>query len=331
MNSQGSEPSFWMGGRLATDLVEIVDDPSKIDDGFWAVTTTFDGKFTGAKFNQVEERAWSASYEPLISAEWKSSHNESEYCQLVQNFREEIAKGNIYQVNACRVLEAKTSESIAGLLAGFLVSNPAPYVGYLKLPGLEIASASPETFLIREGSKIKSAPIKGTRPLGITGPFPEKDESENIMIVDLMRNDLGRVTKTDSVKVSKLLEVTDLPGLTHLVSEIEGELDKLITWADIFKATLPPGSVSGAPKSSAIKLIKKYEQIDRGPYCGAFGWINGDQAALAVAIRTFWSDGNSVKFGTGAGITWASEPKLEWEETELKAARLIAIASGKKI
>lgn len=330
-SSAENEPSFWMGGRLATDLIEITHDPAKIDGGFWAITTTFDGKFTGAKFNRVEVMAWSAPYVPLTSAKWNSSHSEIEYCRLVENFREEIAKGNIYQVNACRILETETSESISGLIAGFLASNPATYAGYLKLPDLEIASASPETFLVRNGSRIKSAPIKGTRPLGVTGPFPEKDESENIMIVDLMRNDLGRVTKTDSVTVSKLLEVTDLPGLTHLVSEIEGELVEAVTWDEIFKATLPPGSVSGAPKSSAIKLIKKYEQVDRGPYCGAFGWINGDQAELAVAIRTFWSDGKSVKFGTGAGITWASEPQLEWQETELKAARLIAIASGEKL
>ena len=91
---------------------------------------------------------------------------------------------------------------------------------------------------------------------------------------------------------------------------------------------MPPGSVSGAPKSSAIKLIKKYEKPDRGPYCGAFGWIHGNRAELAVAIRTFWSDGATVKFGTGAGITWGSSPIEEWEETELKASRLVAIANG---
>ena len=186
MNSPESEPSFWMGGRLATELIEITHDPAKIDDGFWAITTTFDGKFTGAKFNKVEKTDWSAPYKPLESAKWNSSHNEIEYCELVENFREEIAKGNIYQVNACRIIETETAESISGMVAGFLASNPAPYVGYLKLPDLEIASASPETFLVRNGFRIKSAPIKGTRPLGITGSFPEKDESENIMIVDLM-------------------------------------------------------------------------------------------------------------------------------------------------
>ena len=313
---------------LATDLVEITNDPSKIDSGFWAITSTFDGKLTAAKFSKVEQSKWPSDYQALSSKNWISSHDKSSYCQMVTDFREEIAIGNIYQVNACRILSNQTDESIEGLMAGILSNNPAQFAGYLRLPNLEIVSASPETFLSRRGNLISSAPIKGTRPKGITGKFPEKDESENIMIVDLMRNDLGRVVIKDSIKVSKLLEIMELPGLTHLVSEIQGELPIDITWSEIFAATLPPGSVSGAPKSSAIKAIKKYEKIDRGLYCGAFGWINGKDADLAVAIRTFWSDGNVVKFGTGAGITWASDPEQEWEETELKASRLIAIASG---
>ena len=143
-----------------------------------------------------------------------------------------------------------------------------------------------------------------------------------------MRNDLGKVCVEDSISVPRLLAIDELPGLTHLVSDVQGKLKPNVGWSEIFKATLPPGSVSGAPKSSAIKLINKYEAIDRGVYCGAFGWLHGDRAELAVAIRTFWSDGATVKFGTGAGITWASVPEAEWEETELKASRLIAIANG---
>ena len=328
MNRASSEPCFWMGGRLATNLLEITNDPKRIDDGFWAITTTFDGQFTGAKFADVVEREWDQPYQPLKSKDWRSSHSKEAYCQLVNDFREEIALGNVYQVNACRMLTNQTDENISGLLAGFLASNPARFAGYLKLPNIEIASASPETFLIREGEILKSAPIKGTRPKGVTGRFPEKDESENVMIVDLMRNDLGKVCVKDSIQVPNLLKIVELPGLTHLVSDIEGRLLPGITWSEIFEATLPPGSVSGAPKSSAIKLIKKYEQIDRGPYCGAFGWIHGERAELAVAIRTFFSDGASVKFGAGAGITWASDAESEWEETQLKAARLLAIANG---
>ena len=142
-----NEPCFWMGGRFATDLAEISNDPSDIDryaKSFWAVTTTFSGKFIGARFNRVEEREWPFTYRPLQNLSWISSHNQEQYCKLVSDIREEIAAGNVYQVNACRVLTNESGEEISGLVAGFLRSNPAKYVGYLKLPGIEIASASPE-------------------------------------------------------------------------------------------------------------------------------------------------------------------------------------------
>ena len=320
-----------MGGRLATDLIELTNDPSDIDDGFWAITTTFDGAFTGAKFAKTIETIWQQPYKALTKSNWTSSHDADKYMELVENFRAEIAKGSVYQVNACRVLELESDERIIGLVAGFLNNNPAQYAGYLSIPGLEIASASPETFLQRDGNTLKTSPIKGTRKSGLSGPFPEKDESENVMIVDLMRNDFGRICIKDSIQVPNLLAIKDLPGLTHLVSDVVGTLKTDIQWKEIFEATLPPGSVSGAPKSSAIKLIKKYEAIDRGPYCGAFGWIEGNRADLAVAIRTFWSDGKRIKFGTGAGITWSSDAQAEWEETDLKAARLISIAKGELI
>lgn len=320
-----------MGGRLATDLIELTNDPSDIDDGFWAITTTFDGAFTGAKFAKTIETKWHQPYKALTKSNWTSSHDADKYMELVENFRAEIAKGSVYQVNACRVLELESDERIIGLVAGFLNNNPAQYAGYLSIPGLEIASASPETFLQRDGNTLKTSPIKGTRKSGLSGPFPEKDESENVMIVDLMRNDFGRICIKDSIQVPNLLAIKDLPGLTHLVSDVVGTLKTDIQWKEIFEATLPPGSVSGAPKSSAIKLIKKYEAIDRGPYCGAFGWIEGNRADLAVAIRTFWSDGKRIKFGTGAGITWSSDAQAEWEETDLKAARLISIAKGELI
>jgi para-aminobenzoate synthetase component 1 len=118
--------------------------------------------------------------------------------------------------------------------------------------------------------------------------------------------------------------------LFHLVSDVTGRLRTSIGWDEIAKALLPAGSISGAPKSSALKTIAKLEKIPRGPYCGVIGWVEGDQAVLSVAIRVFWSvNDGKIHFGTGAGITWASDAKSEWDETELKANRLISIASGK--
>jgi para-aminobenzoate synthetase component 1 len=204
--------------------------------------------------------------------------------------------------------------------------NPAPYASYLRLPRLEIASASPELFLERKGAVIKSTPIKGTSKVD---NFGEKDRAENVMIVDLMRNDFGSICESGSVDVPRLLATQSHPGLFHLVSDVVGRLRPGIKWSEIAKALLPAGSISGAPKSSALKSIAEIEQTKRGPYCGVIGFVENDQALLSVGIRIFWSTGDEqIHFGTGAGITWASDPESEWEETALKAKRLISIASG---
>ena len=153
-----------------------------------------------------------------------------------------------------------------------------------------------------------------------------KDIAENVMIVDLMRNDLGAICENGSVYVPRLLASEPHPGLVHLVSDIEGDLRKGISWSEIISSLHPPGSISGAPKSSAISVIKDNED-KRGPYCGALGWVQGDACQLSVAIRVFFKD-TELRFGTGAGITWASDSHSEWEETQLKARRLISIAGG---
>jgi para-aminobenzoate synthetase component 1 len=191
---------------------------------------------------------------------------------------------------------------------------------------VEIASASPELFLKRRGSTVTSSPIKGTRRTG-GAEFGSKDTAENVMIVDLIRNDLGQICKDGTIDVPRLLGIEEHPGIDHLVSDVTGELKENLSWRQIIEPLLAPGSVSGAPKSSAVKIIEQHEK-ERGIYCGAIGWIQGDACDLAVAIRTFWKDDQTLKFGTGAGITWASDAASEWEETELKAERLIKIASG---
>jgi para-aminobenzoate synthetase component I len=318
---------FWMGGRLATDLIEISHDPSCLDDGdFWAVSTTFEGAFTAAKFATVIDSEFpDASWVP-IDSQWQSVPNQEGYINYVEDVRELIAQGWVYQVNACRLLSASNSnENLRGLFTRILSNNPAPWASYLEIPNLNIASASPELFLERSGSRVKTSPIKGTQKLG-SSEFGVKDRSENIMIVDLMRNDFGIICESGTVEVTKLLYSQDHPGLQHLVSDVEGDLIQGIGWRSIFQAISPPGSVSGAPKSSAISVIADHEK-PRGPYCGALGWVQGDKAQLSVAIRIFWKD-DSIHFGTGAGITFSSQSQAEWEETELKAARLIKIAAG---
>ena len=318
---------FWMGGRLATDLVEISHEPSCLDDGdFWAVSTTFEGAFTAAKFATVVEADFPDVAWTPIKSQWHSVPNEKEYIGYVERIRELIAQGWVYQVNACRLITTEDSnDNLRGLFTGILKNNPAPWASYLEIPNLNIASASPELFLQRLGSRVKTSPIKGTQLLGST-EFGAKDQSENIMIVDLMRNDLGMICQSGTVEVSRLLYSQDHPGLQHLVSDVEGDLLPGISWSAIFDSISPPGSVSGAPKSSAVSVIAEHEK-PRGPYCGILGWVHGDQAQLSVAIRIFWKD-EKIHFGTGAGITFSSQSQAEWDETELKASRLIKIAAG---
>lgn len=327
MSFAHEEPLFWMGGRLATELIEVSHDPKCLDDGdFWAVSTTFEGVFTAAKFKSVVDAPFPASTWSLFDRIWQSSLNRDEYIGYVEDIRRQIAEGWVYQVNACRKLtHPDNGQSLRGLFSQILENNPAPWASYFEIPELMIASASPELFFKRDGLIVKTSPIKGTQPTGAQS-FGGKDKAENVMIVDLMRNDLGQICKSGTIEVPRLLSSEEHPGLQHLVSDVQGELKENIAWNEILDSLSPPGSVSGAPKSSATQIIFDTEK-ERGPYCGALGWIQGDKAVLSVAIRCFWKD-SGINFGTGAGITWGSDASDEWEETQLKARRLIAIAGG---
>ena len=317
-----------MSGRLATDLISISNDPADLSDGgFWAVSTTFEGGFTAARFATVINAEFPYHAWKKLEGEWKSSLSQSDYISYIESIRRSIADGWVYQVNACRELSIPIEETrnLRGLFSEILINNPAPWASYLELPGINIASAAPELFLKRTGNRVRTSPIKGTQRPG-QSHFGAKDVAENVMIVDLMRNDLGAICANGSITVPRLLASEPHPGLVHLVSDVEGELRDGISWSEILASLQPPGSISGAPKSSAISVITQNES-PRGPYCGALGWVQGDQCELSVAIRIFFKD-NALRFGTGAGITWGSDPGDEWEETQLKARRLISIAGG---
>jgi para-aminobenzoate synthetase component 1 len=329
---RGKGYQFWMHGIHATRIAEVTSDPSRLDDGnFWAVLATFEGEYRFARFKKVVEAPFPSHPWQRLERPWKSNLEMIDYIAYVSAIKEEIASGSVYQVNACRELAhflGEKPQKLSGLFAEILRAHPAPFASYMKVPGFEIASASPERFLSRTGSRIITSPIKGTIRWN-QEEFGEKDKSENLMIVDLMRNDISQICDAGSVEVSALFRQEKHPGITHLVSDIEGTLRNDVNWSEILKATLPPGSVSGAPKSSALSIISEHEIAPRGPYCGALGFIHGDRAELAVGIRTFWTTGDKyLRYGTGAGITWGSEPANEWEETQLKARHLISIAGG---
>ncbi len=336
-----TSPLARLGGWWATDLQEITSELSALDGGGrWAVAIPYRGAPVLARFATWSREMPSGAVGPWAgpaAADWDTSMDESEYVAAVETTREAIAAGSVYQANICRVLSAQLptpeADDIAGLWALLDTGNPSPHGGFLRLPGSDVAivSASPELFLqvrpTNVGSSARSGPIKGT---GRTvADLTAKDAAENIMIVDLVRNDLSRVSVPGSVMVPTLLEVQQHPGLVHLVSYVESLLVAGTSWVDLLEATFPPGSVTGAPKLSALDLIASLEPVEREFYCGAFGWVDADtgEAELAVAIRTFWLRDGILRFGTGAGITWGSEAAAEWRETELKAARLVDVAS----
>ncbi|WP_119730862.1 chorismate-binding protein [Thermomonospora amylolytica] len=322
-----------VGGMLATGLAEVTADLAALESsGWWAVVVTYEGEVTCARFTDV--RPAPHPHGPWRGpGEWTSSLDEAAYVAGVREIQDAIADGIVYQANLCRVLSAPLppGADLTGLGARLARGNPAPYAMTLRLPGLQIASASPELYLSRDGDVVESRPIKGT---GRTeADLLPKDRAENVMIVDLVRNDLGRVAEVGSVTVPALCAVEPHPGLVHLVSTVRARLRSGAGWPELIAATFPPGSVTGAPKSSALALLDRIEPVPRGPYCGAVGWVDADarRGALAVGIRTFWAREGLLRFGTGAGITWGSEPAREWRETELKAARLLEVAAGEDL
>ncbi len=328
-------PLAVVGGRLATDLVDLTDDLTALDSaGFWAVVLPFAGTPVCARFANVRPaRPWPGPpwHGPAPEA-WRTSLSEAEFTDGVRSIRTSIEAGDVYQVNLTRRLSAPmpAGGDVAALGAALAEGNPAPYSAVVRVPTADclVASASPERFLQRDGDLVASSPIKGTAPdpHGLT----EKDRAENVMIVDLVRNDLGRVCDFGSVAVPSLLALEHHPGLVHLVSTVTGRLRRGCGWADAIAATFPPGSVTGAPKVAALQQIAALEPVPRGVYCGAVGWVDADrrQGDLNVAIRTFWVEGEEIHFGTGGGITWDSDPGDEWAETELKARNLLLVASG---
>jgi para-aminobenzoate synthetase component 1 len=327
-------PLAVVGGRLATDLVDVTSDLAALDSsGFWAVVLPFEGEPVCARFDKVRPaRPWPGG--PWRGPEpeaWRTSLDEATFRKGVEAIRDAIAAGDVYQVNLTRRLSAPLPlrADVAALGAALAEGNPAPYSAVVRVPsaGCEVASASPELFLRRVRDVVSSGPIKGTAstPEGLTA----KDEAENVMIVDLVRNDLGRVCDFGSVQVPALLALEHHPGLVHLVSTVSGRLRPGCGWADAIGATFPPGSVTGAPKLAAIDHIRQLEPVPRGVYCGAVGWVDADRGCgdLNVAIRTFWVEEGELHLGTGGGITWDSDPADEWAETELKARRLLSVAS----
>jgi para-aminobenzoate synthetase component I len=256
--------------------------------------------------------------------EWECTWTDDEYARAIEDVREAIARGDVYQVNLVQHLSAPFGGDPAGLagrLARLRPLQARPLVG----DGWAIVSASPELFLSRRGRRVWTSPIKGTRPVGETGlTESDKDAAEHVMIVDLERNDLSRVCETGSVTWPQLMAAQPLAGVEHLVSLVEGTLREGVSLAQLLEATFPGGSVTGAPKISAIDHIAALEPVGRGASMGALGVVhpNGD-LDLALTIRTFAVVDGRIHLWVGGGVVWDSDPEEEIEESWVKARPLL--------
>jgi para-aminobenzoate synthetase component 1 len=268
------------------------------------------------------------------SGAWRTSLDRDDFEARVEAILELLRAGECYQVNLTRRLTVDEGLDPVGLYTSLAARHAAPHTGLLRLSvrgkPVAVVSASPERFLSWRDRRVETRPIKGTDVDADRLRRSVKDHAENVMIVDLARNDLGRVCEPGSVSVPSLCAVEAHPGLHHLVSTVLGTLRPEIGLSSLLAATLPPASVTGAPKPRVLQAIEELEPVRRGVYCGAFGWIDTErrEGDLAVAIRTFTVFPDRTELGVGAGIVADSSPSREWAETELKASRLLAIAGA---
>jgi para-aminobenzoate synthetase component 1 len=271
-----------------------------------------------------------ATSDPLPRTVWPSSLDRFDFESRVRTIQDLIRAGECYQVNLTRRLDGPATDPVA-LWDVVTAGNPAPHAMFWRDGrGFAVVSASPERYLGVDGPAVETRPIKGTATSAEQLLASAKDRAENVMIVDLARNDLGRVCVPGTIHVVELCGVEPHPGLVHLVSTVRGRRRPDVGFGGLLRATFPPASITGAPKPRVMQAIEDLEPVRRGVYCGATGWIDADadRADLAVAIRTFTCTPDATTFGVGSGITIDSDPAAEWAETELKAARLLHLAGA---
>jgi para-aminobenzoate synthetase component I len=265
----------------------------------------------------------------------RSSFTHRGYLDAITRVREYIFAGDIFQANLSQRFEVPLTEAGWAIYRRLRTQNPAPFAAYLDFPGVEVLSASPERFLrVDVGGHVETRPIKGTRPRGL-GPEHDaalglvlsesaKDRAENLMIVDLMRNDLSQVCAPGTVRVSELFTLEHYATVHHLVSTVLGDLALGKDALDLLRAAFPGGSITGAPKVRAMEIIAELEPSQRGIYCGSIGyWSVTGALDTSIAIRTAVAVGERVCFSAGGGIVADSDPEQEYQETLDKARGLI--------
>lgn len=276
---------------------------------------------------------------PLDQAEARSSFTRDGYIEAVARTREYILAGDIFQANLSQRLRLPLVEDPWPLYRRLRSASPAPFAAYIDLPELSILSLSPERFVRLDGSDVESRPIKGTRPRGRDAAedvaiacellASEKDRAENVMIVDLLRNDLSRVCEPGSVRASELFAVERIAAVQHLVSTVVGRMRRGLDAFHLLEAALPGGSITGAPKIRAMEIIAELEEVRRGPYCGSIGYVSvsGDMDT-SIVIRTALATRADVYLSLGGGIVADSDPAAEYRETMDKGRTILSVIAG---
>ena len=272
---------------------------------------------------------------PVRAPEVSGNRSRDDYEAAVDRIREYIVAGDAYQVVVSQRAGARFGGDPLELYRVLRRSNPSPYLFFIELDGVRLIGSSPETLVRVEDGSVTVRPIAGTRPRGAT---PEEDEqhardlladekerAEHLMLVDLGRNDVGRVAEPGSVRVARFMEIERYSHVMHLVSEVTGSLRAEVDAVDAFQACFPAGTLTGAPKVRAMEIIDELEPTRRGPYGGAAGYVGYGATSLdmAIVIRTLLSVGDRVYAQAGAGIVYDSVPTREWEETRHKARVLL--------
>ncbi len=279
----------------------------------------------------------SAQYEKNTVVSIQNRVTKKQYIDTVGKLKQHILRGDCYEINLCQEFYAENvSLDPLQLYKDLSKSSPNPFSAYYRFNDLYIACMSPERYLRREGPRILSQPIKGTARRDLENPkadalskynleHSDKERAENIMVVDLVRNDLSRICRQGTVKVDELCAIYSFPQVHQMISTVSGELRSDVSFSDVIKATFPMGSMTGAPKKKVMELIEQYELTKRGLFSGSIGYINPEgDFDLNVVIRSvlYNSISGYLSFHTGSAITFSSDAEKEYEECLLKAAAI---------
>jgi anthranilate synthase component 1 len=278
----------------------------------------------------------------LDESDFKSSFTREEFEAMVERAKEYIRAGDIFQVVPSQRLSVGFNARPVDVYRALRAMNPSPYMYFVDLGDTQIVGSSPEILARMKDGKVVVRPLAGTRKRGATNEEDRaleeelladpKERAEHVMLIDLGRNDIGRISETGTVEVSESFVVERYSHVMHIVSQVQGTLKPDVSYMDVLKATFPAGTLSGAPKIRAIEIIQELEPYKRNIYAGAIGWIGwwGD-ADTAIAIRTAVIQGGRLHVQAGAGIVYDSDPASEWEETMSKGRALFrAVAQAAK-